>query len=409
MTTTNKADWQQFKTLCNRRLAQDPNSIVLIKHFTEILIAKANEIIPKTSPLNSHNTPWFNNEYKIAIRLWNAALWKFLKEPLTTNLNSFKLLRAKVRKTIKETKKISWQNYVNKLNSSTKRVWKMTRKISGKNDFTPLKHLIKNNTQVTNIKDIANTLAETFSANSSSKNSNTEFHKYKDKEEKQKLNFKSSNTESYNKLFSLSELKETIQKSHNTAVSPDEIHYKFLRQLTSKSLEYLLTALNDIWKNSKLLKSWKLATIIAISKQGKNNLYASNYHPIALTSCLCKTIERIVNKRLVWFIESNNLFTNFQCGFRSWKSTMNHVVKLETSIRETIIQKQHLVAIFFDLEKAYETTWRYGIMNGLHNMGFKGRLPNFIKAFLSDRSVLVKPYQRSKIKKRESLRGVYYL
>ena len=123
---------------------------------------------------------------------------------------------------------------------------------------------------------------------------NTEFHK--DKKEKQKLNFKSGNTESYNKLFSLSELKEAIQKSHNTAVGPNEIHYEFLRQLPSKSL---LTALNDIWKNSKLPEWWKLATIIPIPKPGKNNLYTSNYHPIALTSCLCKAMERMVNKSLV--------------------------------------------------------------------------------------------------------------
>ena len=68
---------------------------------------------------------------------------------------------------------------------------------------------------------------------------------------------------------------------------------------------------------------------------------------------------------------------------------MDHVVRLETSIREVIIQKQHLVVIFFDLEKAYETTWKYGITNGLHNMGLKGRLPNFIKAFLSDRKFRV--------------------
>ena len=153
---------------------------------------------------------------------------------------------------------------------------------------------------------------------SSSTNSNIEFLKYKDKKEKQKLNFTSGDTESYNKLFSLSELKEVIQKSHNTAVSPDEIHYEFLRQLPSKSLEYLLTALNDIWKNSKLPESCKLATIIAIPKPGKNN-YASKYRPIALTSCL----ERMVNKRLVWFIENDNLFTNFQCGFGSRRSTID--------------------------------------------------------------------------------------
>ena len=123
--------------------------------------------------------------------------------------------------------------------------------------------------------------------------------KDKDKKEKQKLNFKSDKTESYNQHFSLSELKEAIQKSHNTAVGPDEIHYEFLRQLSSKSLEYLLTALNDIWKNSKLPESWKLATIIPILKPGKNNLYAPNYPLIALTSCLCKTMERMLNKRRV--------------------------------------------------------------------------------------------------------------
>ena len=104
----------------------------------------------------------------------------------------------------------------------------MTRKISCKNHSTPYKHLIKNNTQVTNMKNIAATQAETFSANSTPTNSSTEFHKYKDKKEKQKRSFKSGNTESYNELFSLSKLEEAIQKSHNIDVSPNEIHINSL-------------------------------------------------------------------------------------------------------------------------------------------------------------------------------------
>ena len=47
-------------------------------------------------------------------------LRKFKIEPFTSNLNTFKLPKAKARKTIKQAKKISWQNCVNKLNSSTK-------------------------------------------------------------------------------------------------------------------------------------------------------------------------------------------------------------------------------------------------------------------------------------------------
>ena len=102
----------------------------------------------------------------------NAALRKFNKEPSTSNLNTFKLLRAKVQKTIKQTKKKSVGKIVNKLNSSTKTntVWTIIRKISGKIQTTPLKNLIKNKSEVTNIKDIADALAETFSANSSTNN-----------------------------------------------------------------------------------------------------------------------------------------------------------------------------------------------------------------------------------------------
>ena len=61
---TNKANWQQFKTLCNTRLVQDSKCSDQIKHFTQTLFAIANETILKTSP---SNTPWFNDECKIAI------------------------------------------------------------------------------------------------------------------------------------------------------------------------------------------------------------------------------------------------------------------------------------------------------------------------------------------------------
>ena len=49
-----------------------------------------------------------------------------------------------------------------------------------------------------------------------------------------------------------------------------------------------------------------------------------------------------------------------------------------------------LIAVFFDLEKAYETTWKFGIMKDLHSLGLRGRLPNFIKSFLSDRQFRVR-------------------
>ncbi|GFN80772.1 RNA-directed DNA polymerase from mobile element jockey [Plakobranchus ocellatus] len=48
-------------------------------------------------------------------------------------------------------------------------------------------------------------------------------------------------------------------------------------------------------------------------------------------------------------------------------------------------EKKRVLAVFFDLEKAYDTTWRYGILKDLFDLDFRGRLPIFISNFLKDR------------------------
>ena len=61
------------------------------------------------------------------------------------------------------------------------------------------------------------------------------------------------------------------------------------------------------------------------------------------------------------------------------KSTTDHLIRLETTIPDVFIRKEHLTAIFFDLEKVYNTMWKYGLMIDQRNLGIKGRLPHFIK------------------------------
>ena len=76
-------------------------------------------------------------------------------------------------------------------------------------------------------------------------------------------------------------------------------------------------------------------------------------------------MERVVNARFVWSLESQGLLTEIQCGFRKNHSTLDHRVRFKTFIREAFVQKQHVLAIFFDLKKAYDTTWKNGILSDL--------------------------------------------
>ena len=63
---------------------------------------------------------------------------------------------------------------------------------------------------------------------------------------------------------------------------------------------------------------------------------------------------------------------------------------METFIRDAFIKKEHVVAVIFDLEKAYNTTWRYGILKDIHKLGLRGRLPTFIENFLAVRTMQVR-------------------
>ena len=197
---------------------------------------------------------------------------------------------------------------------------------------------------------------------------------------KRTIEFTSDNTESYNQLFTLTELQNLIFKSNNSAPGPDEIHYTLLKELSKISLKYLLDIYNNIWISGYIPTKWKQAITIPILKKQKDPTNPTSHRPIALTSCSCKTLKRMINLRLTRFLDSNNRLSNLQTSFRT-KSTIDQIVRIETIIRETFIKKEHLVAVLFDLEKPYDTTWPYGILNDLSQ---QGRLPFFFKHFLED-------------------------
>ena len=387
-----KADWAKYEalSLINFTLTADLD----MERFTSNLHDLAEECIPKTSARSSKpKYPWFNDDCKTAIKNRVKLLDIFKKSPTSNNLLNYKLAYAKARRTIRRAKKESWKSYVSKLNSRSpiKKTWEMIRKISGKFSSSPVRYLETDQGRATSKKEIADTLGASFAKNSSSDNYTDSFRKYQEQAERKNLNFKSDNNEIYNTPFTFKELETALSGAKDSAAGPDDIHYLLIKHLAKPAKETLLSLYNDIFRgNRPFPPEWRRATVIPIAKPGKDPIQPGSYRPIALTSCLCKILEKIVNNRLVWYLEKNHIITPFQAGFRKNRSTNDQLIRFETLLKDAFIKNDHVVSVFFDLEKAYDTTWKYGILKDMHDHGLRGHLPLFIENFLKDRSFNVR-------------------
>ena len=125
----------------------------------------------------------------------------------------------------------------------------------------------------------------------------------------------------------------------------------------------ILYIFNSSWSAGQLPLGWKCASVKFLRKQGKTDYYSpSSYRPISLTSVLSKLMERIKLSRLEAYVEGKRLLDEEQQGFCRFHCTTYAVLKLVQSIREGLGKKESTFACFIDLEKAYDSVWREGLM-----------------------------------------------
>lgn len=127
-----------------------------------------------------------------------------------------------------------------------------------------------------------------------------------------------------------------------------------LKHLHDNSLYGILDLFNKIL-NDKLPSWWKSALILTFVKPGKAPDNTGNYTPIALTSHLCKLMEKMIVKRLDYFLENKGLIKWF--SQRKVHRRMP-IVKMSNEVEKTLHMKEVMAVIFLNIEKAYDYMWK---------------------------------------------------
>lgn len=194
--------------------------------------------------------------------------------------------------------------------------------------------------------------------------------------------------------FSLMELESALCRSPmHTSPGADHVTYKALRNLPLRGRQLLLQIFNESWRAGSVPQEWKMAVVVPILKPGKSPHDIDSFRPIALTSCVAKTMERMIHSRLSWYFETTGYFPEALAGFRQGRSSIDNVIDVVSSVQQAQSEGKLTAAVFLDVMKAYDSVLHSAVVATLQESGVGARMTAWIRDFLSDRTLLVRTTQ----------------
>ena len=125
--------------------------------------------------------------------------------------------------------------------------------------------------------------------------------------------------------------------------------------------------------------------MVPVFKNVRERSTAKNYRPASLLSVVSKVIEKLVNNRIVDHLEKCNLFSDFQYGFRSSRSTAYLLTVVSDRIARAFNRSGATGAVALDISKAFDKVWHAGLLHKLKSYGISGQIFGLISSFLSNR------------------------
>ena len=127
----------------------------------------------------------------------------------------------------------------------------------------------------------------------------------------------------------------------------------------------------------------KVAKLKPIYKKGKKT-YPSNYRPISLIPIISKVIEKIVHDQTNKFFSENNIFYNFQSGFRPNHSTNLCLAHLTDKILKGFDEGLLTGMIHIDLQKAFDIINHEVLLQKLQPIRFSERSIQWFRTFVTE-------------------------
>ena len=135
-----------------------------------------------------------------------------------------------------------------------------------------------------------------------------------------------------------------------------------------------------------ILKVGRISPIY--KKDAKDNI--KNYRPISTLPVFGKIFEKILYSRIYDYVTSKNIISETKFGFRKLHFTSHAIYHSVNFIKKSHSNSKHVIGVFIDLSKAFDTIDHKTLLCKLYNYGIRGIPHDLNKSYLSNRKQYVK-------------------
>ena len=168
------------------------------------------------------------------------------------------------------------------------------------------------------------------------------------------------------------------------ATGPDEVSPRLLKELAFEPAPVFTLLFQSSLDQGVIPDDWRREDVTPIYKKGDRSR-PENYRPISLTSISCKLLEHIVCSSVMTHLETNNILSNRQHGFRKSRSCETQLILAIQDLAKGIDDREQHDVILIDFSKAFDTVPHARLLHKLKHHGIGGRTDQWISDFLRNR------------------------